>query len=52
MEENKVVVPYIVTIYGTIDMERKGLDEIKDELSKTNFQYLINKADSKFFVIV
>lgn len=48
MEDNKRYIPYIITMYGTLETDKESIEEMKEELQQTNIQYLINKIDSKF----
>ncbi len=35
-------------MYGTLDTNKKSIEDMKEELVGTNIQYLITTADSKF----
>lgn len=48
VENNKRYIPYIITMYGTLETNKESIEEMKEELEQTNIQYLINKVDSKF----
>ena len=48
VEDNKRYIPYIITMYGTLETDKESIEEMKEELQQTNIQYLINKIDSKF----
>lgn len=45
MENNKNFLPYIITIFGTLNTESNDLDKMQEELRQTNFNYLISHAD-------
>lgn len=51
MEDDKNTIPYIITMYGTLNTEATDFQSKKEELLQTNIQYLINKADSKFIEV-
>lgn len=51
MDDNKNAIPYIITVYGTLNTEATDFENKKEELLQTNIQYLINKADSKFIEV-
>lgn len=51
MEDNKNTIPYIITMYGTLNTEATDFQSKKEELLQTNILYLINKADSKFIEV-
>ena len=48
MKKEKNTIPYIITIYGTVNMAKKDIEDIRQELNETDIQYLIKKADSKY----
>lgn len=48
MKQNKKVIPYIITIYGTLETETDNIEKMKEELNQTNIQFLISNSDSKF----
>lgn len=51
MKSKKILVPYIITIYGNIESKEKTLENIKDDVLKSNINFLISKADSKYVEI-
>lgn len=51
LKKDKKYIPYIITIYGTLDTEKEGIEEMRKELGETNIQYLINIANSKYIEI-
>jgi len=48
MKDNKNYIPYVITMYGTLNTESNEYDKQLEELYGTNIQYLISKADEKF----
>lgn len=48
MEKNKNVLPYMITILGTIETESDEFEKMEEELHQTNKQYLISHADAIF----
>lgn len=48
MEKNKNVLPYMITILGTIETESDEFEKMEEELLQTNKQYLISHADAIF----
>lgn len=51
MKNKQKTIPYIITIYGTLNTDSDEFEKMKEELYDTNIQYLINKADSKFIEV-
>lgn len=48
MEDNKNILPYMITILGTIETESDEFEKMEEELLQTNKQYLISHADAIF----
>jgi len=48
LKKDRNYIPYIITMYGTLDTDKKSIEDMKEELAGTNIQYLITTADSKF----
>lgn len=48
MEDNKNILPYMITILGTIETESDEFEKMEEELHQTNKQYLISHADAIF----
>lgn len=48
MEENKNILPYIITVYGVLKTKSDDFNEMQEELRKVGPQSLISKADAVF----
>lgn len=51
MEENKNILPYIITIYGSLKTESNDIDKMQEELMQTNKQFLISNANEIFIEV-
>lgn len=48
MEKNRNILPYTITIIGTLETESDQFEKMEQELLETNKEYLISHADAIF----